>query len=452
MENLDATIVTTAAPRLGEALHVTPESVSLLISAYLVTFAMGIPVGGWLVSRFGERRVFVTAIVVFTGASLLCALSGSFWELVAARMLQGVGAALMVPVGRMVVLANAAKTDIMRLIAFIVWPGLLALVIAPFVGGVIVTFASWPWLFLLNVPIGVVALLAALRMMPRQSSQSASRSPLDVFGMLLICVALGGLVYAAFVASQTSSSWSFILFATTCSLLILVWSVVHFLRTRNPIVDLRVLGIRSLRDSLLGVSLFTMTVGAVPMLLPLLFQNLFGWSPIKSGSLVLFVFVGDIAVKPATTTLLNRYGHRRVLMCSTSGVALTMLAFSQVDPSINLAVLAMLAVLNGTFRSVGYTAYMTLGFADVGEDRMAAANILSATVQQVFSGFAIAASVVALRLGLSAHHWVPTTSKSAFAFEFAFVLLAIIAATAAVEAFLMHPNAGEALRTSTSRA
>ena len=144
MENLDATIVTTAAPRLGQALHVPSESISLLISAYLVTFAMGIPVGGWLVTRFGERRVFVIAIVIFTGASLLCALSGSFSELVVARTLQGVGAALMVPVGRLVVLANAAKTDIMRLVAFIVWPGLLAPVLAPFVGGVIVTFASWP--------------------------------------------------------------------------------------------------------------------------------------------------------------------------------------------------------------------------------------------------------------------------------------------------------------------
>jgi hypothetical protein len=242
------------------------------------------------------------------------------------------------------------------------------------------------------------------------------------------------------------------LFATTCSLLILAWAAFHFLRARNPLIDLRVLGIRSLRESLSGVSLFIITVGAVPMLLPLLFQNLFGWSPIKSGTLVLFVFVGNIAIKPATTTLLNRYGHRRVLICSTSGVAVTMLAFSQIDASSSLAAVAILAVLNGTFRSVGYTAYVTLSFADVGEDRMAAANVLSATVQQIFSGFAISASVVALRLGLSAHHWVPATSKGAFEFEFAFVLLAIIAAIAAVEAFLMHPNAGEALRTSTSRA
>jgi EmrB/QacA subfamily drug resistance transporter len=451
MENLDATIVTTAAPRLGQALHVPSESVSLLVSAYLVTFAMGIPIGGWLVTRFGERRVFVIAIVIFTGASLLCALSGSFSELVVARTLQGVGAALMVPVGRLVVLANAAKTDIMRLVAFIVWPGLLAPVLAPFVGGVIVTFASWPWLFLLNVPIGVGALLAALRMMPHQPSFSTTRSSLDVNGMSLVCLALGGLVYSAFVASQTKSSWILISLITACSLTVLVLAVFHLLQTRNPFVDLRVLTVRSLRESLFGISLFIMTVGAVPMLLPLLFQNRFGWSPIKSGSLVLFVFVGNIGAKPATTSLLNRYGHRRVLIYSTSGVALTMLLFSQIDASTSLAVIALLAVLNGIFRSVGYSAYMTLGFADVSEDRMSAVNVLSATVQQVFAGFAIAASVVALRLGLLAHHWASSTSQGAFSFEFAFILLAIVGAMATVEAFLMHPNTGEALRKSTRR-
>ncbi len=159
MENLDGTIVTTAAPKLRAALGVSSTAIGLLISTYLITFAVVIPVGNWLMSRLGERRLFLSAIAMFTLASLLCALSHILSELAAARALQGVGAALMVPVGRVVVLANSDKTDIMRLVAYIVWPSLLAPAIAPLVGGVIVTFGSWRWLFLPNVPLGVVAFL-----------------------------------------------------------------------------------------------------------------------------------------------------------------------------------------------------------------------------------------------------------------------------------------------------
>ena len=166
---------------------------------------------------------------------------------------------------------------------------------------------------------------------------------------------------------------------------------------------------------------------------------------------MLLVFVGNIGAKPATTSLLNRYGHRRVLIFATSGVALTMLAFSQIGATTSLAIIALVAVLNGIFRSVGYSAYVTLSFADVDRDHMAAATVLSATVQQVFAGFAIATSVVALRLGLLAPHWSAATSRGASAFEFAFILLGIVGAVATVGALLMHPETGDSLRDSTRR-
>lgn len=446
MENLDATIVTTAAPRLGAALHVPATSVSLLITCYLMTFATGIPVGGWLVVRFGSRRVFIGAIGLFTLASLFCALSGSFGELVVARTLQGVGAAMMVPVGRIVVLADAAKSDILRLVAYVVWPGLLAPVIAPFVGGVIVTFASWPWLFLLNVPVGVAALLAALKMMPRGSTVHATRARLDAVGMSLTCVALGGLVYSAYVASESATSWSFIGAVGVASVAVLGAAVAHLRRTRAPFLDLGVLGIRSLRDSILGLALFTVSTGPVTMLLPLLFQDHFGWSPIRSGSIVLCVFVGNIVIKPATTPLLNRVGHRRVLIGTTLGVALTMAAFALVGASTSFAVIVVIALVNGAFRSIGYSAYMTLAYADVHDDHMAGANVMAATTQQIFAGFAIAASVVALRIGSSITHVEGHPANWPLSFRFAFVIFALIAGVASVQSYTMHPSTGQSLR------
>ena len=207
MENLDGTIVTTAAPKLRAALGVSSTAIGLLIASYLITFAVMIPVGNWLMSRVGERRLFLCAIAVFTLASLACALSQNLGELVGARLVQGVGAALMVPVGRVVVLANSDKTDIMRLVAYIVWPGLLAPAVAPLVGGIIVTFASWPWLFVPNVPLGAAAFVTGWIIM-KPSSRRSPVTRLDWRGMLLSAAGLAALVYSAFVAGELTSSWS----------------------------------------------------------------------------------------------------------------------------------------------------------------------------------------------------------------------------------------------------
>ncbi len=206
MEILDSTIVSTSAPRIGAALHVPSTSIGLLITAYLITVAVLIPLSGWMVSRFGTRKVFLSAIAIFTVASLLCATSVSFGELVAMRVLQGVGGAMMVPVGRLTVLSGTAKADLMRLISYIVWPGLVAPVIAPLAGAFITTYASWRWLFTINVPLGVVAFLVAVRLVPRLARSATPR--LDWVGVALTCTGLGGLTYAASQVSEPTIPWS----------------------------------------------------------------------------------------------------------------------------------------------------------------------------------------------------------------------------------------------------
>lgn len=445
MENLDGTIVTTAAPRIGADLHVPSTSVGLVITAYLITLAVLIPLSGWMVARFGTRKVFLSAIVIFTLASLFCSTSVSLGELVAFRILQGAGGAMMVPVGRLSVLANAEKSDLMRIVAYIVWPGLVAPVIAPLAGGLITTYASWRWLFLINIPLGIVALAAAIRLVP---ATSATRPPpLDWAGVALTCTGLAGLTWSAHLLSEPAAALAPAFAIGAASLVLLAATARHLLRAPHPLVDLRTLRVRSLRMSLSGGSLFMVMVGAVPFLLPLLFQNIFGWSPIKSGAVVLSVFVGNIGIKPATTFLLNRFGFRAVLIAATAGAAATMVGAGLFTGATPLAIIIVVTMLSGVARSVGFTAYTNLGFSDIPPAQMRDANTLAATSQQLSLGLGVAAATVALRAGLAAGKVLTSHPTGATAYTFAFFILALIALAATVGALRLHGDAGSSVRT-----
>src|ERR1700722_5103754 len=245
MEILDGTIVSTAAPRIGAALHVPAASIGLVVTAYLITLAMLIPLSGWMVSRYGTRRVFLTAIVVFTTASLLCSTSTSIGELVAWRVLQGVGGAMMVPVGRLAVLGTTAKSDLMRMISYIVWPALIAPVIAPLAGGLITTYASWHWLFLINVPLGAIAFAVAIRLIP--SLPQAKPPRLDWAGVVLTGLALGRLTYAASLLAQPAPPWVTVAAVAVPATGLLILALRHLLRVPDPLVDLRTLRIPTFR-------------------------------------------------------------------------------------------------------------------------------------------------------------------------------------------------------------
>jgi EmrB/QacA subfamily drug resistance transporter len=444
MENLDGTIVTTAAPRIGAALHVPSSSVGLVITAYLVTLAVLIPLSGWMVAAFGVRRVFLSAIAVFTGASVLCAASANLVELVAVRVLQGAGGAMMVPVGRLAVLSRTAKPDMMRMIAYIVWPALVAPVIAPLAGGLITTYASWRWMFLINVPLGVVALAVAYRLVRGASTEP--RPPLDVGGVLLTSAGLAGVIYTAHVASQASSGWAAVAVPAGLSGALLVAAVHHLLRARAPLVDLRTLRVRSLRAFVGGGTLFGVTVGAVPFMLPLLFETVYGWGAVKSGSVVLFVFAGNIGIKPATTFLINRFGFRAVIACATAGLAVTVSVLGLLPAGSPLAIVVLTASLSGMARSVGFTAYTNLAFSEVSEQDMRHANGLVATAQQLAAGLGVALATVALRLAVPLTRALALPQGRASNYGAAFVALALVALMATFGAVRLRPEMGISVR------
>ena len=321
MEMLDATIVVTSIPQISSSLHTAPDSAGLIVTSYLVTLAVLIPLSAWLTRRFGYRRVFLSAIVIFTLASLGCAASQTLAELVAMRVVQGIGGAMMVPVGRLIVFDGSDRSQLMRLMSYIVWPGLIAPVIAPLAGGVITTYASWQWLFLINVPLGAIAFVAGWRLVHGAPAGAPPR--LDRLGVVLTCTGLGGLTYTAHLASAQEPDLAAVAALGIASVVLIAAAAVHLLRADAPLVDLRTLRIHTLRVGTAAASLYFMVISAIPFLLPLLFQTVFGWSAIKSGSLVLFIFVGNVAIKPATTVIYRRGGFRRTLVAASITLAAT---------------------------------------------------------------------------------------------------------------------------------
>lgn len=443
MEILDGTIVVTAVPQMSASLGVSASSTALVITAYLLTLAVLIPLSGWMTVRFGPRLVFLSAIAIFTLASLGCALSSTLAELVALRIVQGAGGAMMVPVGRIVVLGQAEKSQIMRLMSYIVWPALIAPVIAPLAGGVITTYASWQWMFAINVPLGVVALAFAWRLIT--DTATGTPPPLDKLGVVLTCGALGAITYAAQVVSDGTPRWTLAIVLAVAAAALFVAGTRHLLRTPAPLLNLHTLRIPTFGAAISGSSMFWLVVGAIPFLLPLLFQTVFGWSAIKSGSVVLFVFVGNIAIKPATTWLFNRFGFRTMLLAATTGLAATAVAAGLLTTGTPVVVVALVAVLSGVARSVGLTGYTTLGLSDVPPELMRDANALASTVQQLFSGLGVAAATVALRAGGALDDLLPGRAGEDTAYTVAFVLLGLVALISAVDALRLHPSAGEAL-------
>ena len=318
MENLDGTVVVTALPQMAQTFGVHPVDLNIGVSSYMLTLAILIPASGWVADRFGLRTVFAAAIGVFTLASILCGYCHSLETFVLARILQGAGGAMMVPVGRLAVLRTTEKHDLLNAIAIITWPGLAAPMLGPPVGGFITTYASWPWIFFLNVPLGIIALPLALRLIPNTKGEAAQ---FDWTGFALTGAACFLLIYGVGLVGQNDGSPWMGVASILVGVVFGMLAAAHAKRRPNALLDFRALKICSYAVSIYGGSLFRVAIATVPFLLPLLFQIAFGLSPFASGLLVLAVFAGNLGMKPFTTAVLRRWSFRRVSrhICSTYG-------------------------------------------------------------------------------------------------------------------------------------
>ena len=440
MENLDGTVITTALPDIARSFGVAPLDLNIGVSAYLLTLGVLIPISGWVADRFGARKVFACALALFTLASLLCGMADGLLEFVLLRALQGAGGAMMVPVGRLVVLRSTPKEKLISIIATLTWPALVAPVLGPPVGGFITSYSSWRWIFYLNLPIGLIALALALWLIPDQ--KPAQKRPFDLPGFLLTGGALLSLTWAAEQLSRPDASsveaGAFLLLG----LALLAAGVWHLRRARNPLVDLSTLTIPTFAVAIYGGSLMRMAISAVPFLLPLMFQVGFGLNAFHSGMLVMAIFGGNLMMKPATTAILRRFGFRQVLIINGVINVLSVLACALLTPGTPIGIIAAILFVGGLTRSMQFTAYNTIVFADMPQERMAPANTLFSTAFQVAMGLGIALGTVCVRLG----HWISDSlgfeSMPAIDFRLAFLLVALVSLASLVDALRLAPEAG----------
>jgi len=442
MELLDGTVIATALPQMARSFAVSPVDLNVGMTAYLLTLGVFIPVSGWIADRFGSRSVFGTAILIFTVASVLCGFSQGMWSFTAARVLQGIGGAMMVPVGRLVVLKTTAKKDLIRAIALIVWPGLVAPMLGPPLGGFLTTYFTWRWIFFLNLPIGVAGLILNFVLIPKL--RAGSKRPLDFVGFVLSGAAFIFLVYGLdLVGKSQGSGWlpAGLIAAGLVSGWLGLW---HFRSHPTPLLEFGALRLATFSIATWGGSLFRLAINAVPFLLPLMFQLAFGLDAFKSGLLVLCVFAGNLGIKPATTPLLRRFGFRTMLLANGFLTAILIAACGFLSPATPVALIALVLFLGGAGRSVQFTSFATIQFADVPEAELSGANTLSSMIFQLAVGVGIAFGA----LELNASAWLrglPGGNPDLHDFHAAFFVLGVLTLLATLDALRLDPHAGHVI-------
>ena len=388
MEQLDATIVNTAIPSIAASLQVAPLSLKSVVSSYILSLAVGIPVSGWMADRFGTRRVFAVAIVVFTLASVLCGLSVNAGMLTAARLLQGFGGAMMMPVGRLTIIRTFPKAELLGAMNFVIIPALIGPLLGPTLGGLIVHMASWRAIFFVNVPVGLVALLLVYRYMP--DYRADTRRPLDLVGFLLFSSGTAILSWLLEVFGEHRIDPLVELLLLTLSLGLLVGYVWHARNTEHPLLRLALFKVRTFRISVAGGFVTRLGIGGLPFLLPLLYQvgmRLEAW---QSGLLMMPAALAAMAMKAVSQDLLKRFGYRQILVFNTVCIGLTIALFSTVGPTTPFALIVLYGLMQGFFNSLQFSSMNSLAYADIDERDSSMASTMSSSFQQLSMSLGLA--------------------------------------------------------------
>jgi EmrB/QacA subfamily drug resistance transporter len=439
MENLDGTIIATALPQMARSFHMHPVDLSIGITSYLLTLAVFIPISGWVADRFGIRTVFTGALAVFTAASVICGMTNGLVEFTTARVLQGLGGAMMVPVGRLAVLRATSKDNLMRAISVITWPGLVAPVIGPPLGGLITTYSSWRWIFYLNLPLGLIGIVLAWRFI--SPGGELEKRPFDGLGFVLCGIAGTAIMYAMELVGRADSSWGEALVFLVLGLATGAAAWQHVRRTAHPVVDLSAFRVKTFAVATGGGSLFRISISAVPFLVPLMFQLGFGMTAFRSGLLTLAVFAGNLVMKLVTTPIMKLFGFRSVLIVNGALAALSLAAISLLGPTTPYGWIIAVLFVSGLARSLQFTAINTLSFADVPKPQMSGASTLSSTLTQMTMGMGVAFGAIALRASAWFHgHGGQSVTPADF--SLAFLLVAALSFIAIIDVFGLDPRAG----------
>jgi EmrB/QacA subfamily drug resistance transporter len=389
MESLDTTILNTGVPTIAAALHVAPLSMKSVLASYTLSLAVFIPISGWMADRFGTRRVFASAIGIFTLGSFLCGISSNIHWLVACRILQGCGGAMMVPVGRLTMVRTFAKSELVRAMSFVAIPSLIGPMLGPITGGLIVAYFHWRLIFFVNIPIGLVGLCLVYFHLPDYREHT---DPLDVAGLILFGSGVALLSYVLEVFGEHTLSAREILAALAVSILLLAGYGLHATRTAYPMLRLVLFRIRTFRAAVNGSFLTRLGIGGIPFLFPLLYQVGLGFTPVQSGLLMMPQAIAAISLKMTMPRILARFGYRAVLVSNTLIIGLMILLFATIGRGTPVWLIVIEVFFYGFFTSLQYTSMNTLVYADVTEEQASSASSIASTMQQMAISFGVASA------------------------------------------------------------
>ncbi len=440
MENMDSTVISTSLPAIARALDTNPLALKLAVTSYLLSLAICIPASGWVADRFGARNVFRLAIGVFVLGSIGCALSHSLEEFVLARIVQGMGGAMMTPVGRLIMVRSIDKKLLVNAMSLLTMPALIGPICGPPLGGFITTYASWHWIFLINVPIGLIGMVMATRFIANVRIERPD--PFDLVGFVLSGLAIGGLAFGLSVLGLDFLPAGIVGTLICAGALSAVLYVLHARRTAAPILDLSLLKLPTFRASIFGGFMFRLGIGALPFLLPLLLQIGFNLTPFQSGLITFTGALGSMFMKAAVASVLNRFGYRNVLLYNSLISSAFLAACASFVPGMPFAAMIAILLAGGFFRSLQFTSINTLAYAELEPAKMSRATALVAAAQQLSlsTGVAIGALVVEFTLRLK-----HGAAMSAHDFPPAFLTIGALSATAALIFMRLAPHAGAEL-------
>jgi EmrB/QacA subfamily drug resistance transporter len=390
MESLDTTILNTAVPAVAAALKVAPLSMKSVLASYTLSLAVFIPISGWMADRFGTRRVFASAIGVFTLGSLLCGISSNIHVLVACRILQGFGGAMMVPVGRLTLVRTFAKSELVRAMSFVSIPALIGPMLGPIAGGLIVGYFHWRVIFFVNVPIGLIGLYMVYLHLPDYREEHTH--PLDVAGLFLFGSGIGLLSYVLEVFGEHTQSGREILGMLALSTVLLASYGFRATRTKFPLLRLPLFRIRTFRASVSGSFFTRLGIGGIPFLFPLLYQVGLGFSPIQSGMMMMPQAIAAMSLKMTMPKILARVGYRGVLISNTVIIGLLIVLFATIGVGTPVWLIVLEAFCYGFFTSLQYTSMNTLVYADISDEATSSASTIASTMQQMSISFGVASA------------------------------------------------------------
>jgi EmrB/QacA subfamily drug resistance transporter len=390
MESLDTTILNTAVPTIAKALQVAPLSMKAVLASYTLSLAVFIPISGWMADRFGTRRVFSSAIAIFTFGSFLCGVSRNIHLLVACRILQGCGGALMLPVGRLTMVQTFAKSELIRAMSFVAIPGLIGPMLGPIAGGLIVAYFHWSIIFFVNIPIGLLGLYLVYRHLPDYRGEQTP--PLDIVGLILFGSGVALLSYVLEVFGEHTLSGLEMLGLLAISALLLAGYGLHSAQIKYPLLRLALFRLRTFRAAVSGSYITRIGIGGIPFLFPLLYQVGLGFSPIQSGLMMMPQAIAAMSLKLTMPGILRRFGYRNVLISNTVMLGLLIMLFGRIGATTPVWLIVIEVFCFGFFTSLQYTSMNTLVYADVTEEETSKASTIASTMQQMSVSFGVAAA------------------------------------------------------------